>query len=337
MTTDITPGSIDRYLGPASGRYFGEGFKRVTHEITDLVIGDVDGRGSIRGTATLGYPEDWSRKSTGSLRPHVSSIDGLLLTVELAEACLTHRYGLGGAQRRRMWLRSLEMRVASPQEDLTEFGVDGVQTGCAPAAAGSRCGHVSTFRCRIGTIAVTCAIEHDIAAPTRVTGRYGSSADVLGDPAGRYYGVGYKARTQRIADIVSAPGGEHVRAKITVEDPHAGCDDGFAGSYQPSVSMVDCVLSLAQLAQVVAYRVDGIDRTQSNTLWMRRMAFSSSTPVHPLDALTDATARVARSRQLKVGGACWRALDLSGDFGAIQARGSIAHALPRPTTEHAAA
>src|SRR5918997_1151469 len=118
MTTDITAGSIDRYLAPAGERHFGDGFKRVTHEITDLVIGGIDGRGTIQATATLGYPEDWSRKSTGSLRPHVSSIDGLLLVVELAEACLTHRYGLDREQRRRMWLRSLEMRAAAPQEEL---------------------------------------------------------------------------------------------------------------------------------------------------------------------------------------------------------------------------
>jgi hypothetical protein len=263
---------------------------------------------------------------------------GLLLAVELAEACLTHRYGLDREQRRRMWLRSLEMRAAAPQEELARFGVHAVQTACAPAAAGSRCGHVSTFRCRIGTITVTCAIEHDIASQAAAGGRYRSSTDILGDPSNRYYGVGYKARTQRIAHVVPAPDGEVVQATITVEDPHTGRDDGFGGSYQPAVSMVDCFLSLAQLAQVVAYRIDGVDRTQSNTLWMRRMAFSSSTPVHPLDGLTDATVNVARSRRLKVGGDCWRALDLGGDFGAIQARGSIAHALPHSSnTEHAAA
>jgi hypothetical protein len=338
MTTDITADSIDRYLGPASERYFGEGFKRVTHQITDLVIGRVDGRGSIRGTATLGYPKDWSRKSTGSLRPHVSSIDGLLLAVELAEACLTQRYGLDREQRRRMWLRCMEMRIAAPQENLTAFGVQAAQTSCAPAAPGSRCEHVSTFDCLIGTMRVTCAIEHDIASQIAATGHYRSSVEILGDPSDRYYGVGYKTRTQRVADIVPAPDGQLVRARITVTDPHTRRDGGFAGSYQPSASMLDCFLSLAQLAQVVAYRSDGIDRAQSNTLWMRRLTLSSSTPVHPLDAHTDATVTVARSRRLKVAGECWRAFDLSANFGAIQAQGSIAHALPHGLiTEPAAA
>jgi len=339
MTTDIiTAGSIDQHLGPASGRFFGEGFKRVNHTISDLGIGSAEGRGTIRAKAALTYPGDWSKKSTGSLRPHVSSIDGLVLAVELAEAYLTHSYGLDLGQRRRMWLRSFEQRVAAPQEDLAQVGAQAVHTGCVSAAAGSRRDHVSTFSCVIGTMRVTCTIEHDIASETAAPGRYGSATEILGDASRRHYGDGYKRRKQHIADVVPAADGQLVEAAITVSDPQPSANDGFAGAYEPSVSMVDGLLSLAQLAQVLAYRIDGIEREASNTFWMRRLVMSSTAPVNPLDDRFDAALAVPRGRLLEMGSGFWRVLELSGHFGAMQVQSSVAHALPGNSTSlHAAA
>jgi len=320
--------SIEHYLGPASGRFFGAGFRRITHRLAELEIDHLDGHGRIRAQAGLSYPDDWSTKSTGSMRPHLSSIDGLVIAVQLAEAYLVHTYGLGLEQRRRMWLRAFDMRVASPQEDLARFAVQAIDGGCAGAAPGSRCDYVSTFQCLVGTIRVACAIEHDIASQTRGGGIYGLSAEILGDAGRRHYGEGYRQRTHRIADVASATDGRRVRATIAVSDSQNGPDDGLAGAYGPSVSAVDCIVALAQLAQVLAYDIDGIEREASNTFWMRRLAMSSGTPLHPLDTCFDAVVDATSSRLLKIGPGFWRVLELSGHLGAIQAQSSAAHALP---------
>jgi hypothetical protein len=336
-TANITTASMDEFLGPASGRFFGEGFKRIEQALTGVRVVREQGRGMIIADAALTYPADWSRKSARTLRPHLSSIDGLVLAVELAEAYLTHRYGLGLDERRRMWLRSFEMRVASPQEDLAEFRVQAVDTGCA-AIARSHCEYVSTFDCQIGTIRVTCAIEHDIASRNPFGGRYESCDDILGDARRRHYGDAYKRRTHDIADVAVTRATESLTAGVTVGDsPDGGDDHGFAGAYQPSASMVDALLSMAQLSQVLAYTLDSVQRASSNTFWMRRLAFSAASPLLPLDARLDVSLGVSRGRLLSVGGGAWRALDLSGHFGEMSTTGSIAHALPDTSTASRAA
>jgi hypothetical protein len=322
--------SIDHHLGASSGRYFGEGFKRVQHELTNLRVG----AGEIAADATLTYPGDWSRKSTGSLRPHLSSIDGLVIAGELADAYLAHTFGLDLEQRRRAWLRAFEMRVAAPTEELSRFAVRAQHRSCVPASS-ARCDFISSFACFIGTIRVTCAIEHDIARGGAGEGRYATADALLGDSARRHYGDGYKRRTQRIEDVATR--GDSIRATVAVEDPLGDVDDGLGGAYAPSVSMVDCLLSMAQLAQVLAYDLDGVRRATSNTFWMRRLSFRAATPVHPLGAPRDAALGVPRSKLLTVGGGPWRALDLSGNLGEFETHGSVAHALPATSTALSAA
>jgi len=328
----IATAHIDRHLGPASGRYFGEGFKRVDHALTGLRVA---GR-TIAAEATLSYPDDWSRKSSGTLRPHLSSVDGLVIAGELADAWLTHTFGLSLDQRRRAWLRAFEMRVAAPTEELASFGVVASHDDCVPAL-GARCDFVSTFRCHIGTIRVTCAVEHDIAHRGAGEGRYATADELLGDAARRHYGDAYKRRTQRIDRVAVSRRDETLRATVAVDDPLGDVDDGLGGAYAPSLSMVDSLLSMAQLAQALAYKLDGVERAKSNTFWMRRLSFQAGTPVHPLAERHAATLGAPRSRLLTVGGVAWRALDLSGRLGEFETRGSIAHALPETSTALSAA
>lgn len=331
MALDIAADSITQHLGPNRDRYFAEGFKRVAHALTDLEIRPSDGRGTIRAFAELTYPENWSQKATGRLRPHLSSVDALILSVELADAYLTHAYGLRPEQRQRMWLRSFDMRAAASQGDLDRFDVVAVATDCA-VRDGLHADETTAFECHIGTIRVNCVVEHAIGPRALTTAAYASSTEILGDADRRYYGDGYKRRTQHIDGVRPSADGTVVEARIRVEETWPILGVGFAGAYQPATSMIDCMLSLAQLAQVLAYRIDGIERAKSNTLWMRRVAMSTTTPSHSLALPLDALVAVSRSRIVGVGSDLWRVLGLVGHFGEIQAQASLAHALPDVAT-----
>src|SRR5204863_2642139 len=92
-------GSIEQCLGPPAGRFFGGGFRRVTHSLTRLGISDRPGLGAVTAQASLSYPEDWSQKASGAPPPHLSSVDAVTLMVELVDAYLTHTYRLDPAQR----------------------------------------------------------------------------------------------------------------------------------------------------------------------------------------------------------------------------------------------
>jgi hypothetical protein len=317
--------SIDDLLGPAAGRFFGEGFKRVGQQIRAI---EVSGDG-VRGRATVTYPTDWSRKASGNPPPHLSTIDALVIAVQLAEIHLIHEHGV--AQRRAMWLRSFDMRAGiSPLETLDELAVHARRVG----------GHgtSSTYLCAAGPIRLTCEIEHPMPTRSRATAAfYAVASDVLGHPERRYYGAGFKARGQRLHSLRVAEDAASVQAQIALLDPPHVLDEGFGGAYQPSVSLLDCFVALAQLAQVLAYRIDDIERGHSHTLWMRRLALTADAPQQPMSQPFNGSVSLRRSRLLSLDGADWRSLDVAGGFLGIHGHASMAHRLPIETTRSLAA
>jgi hypothetical protein len=124
------------------------------------------------------------------------------------------------------------------------------------------------------------------------------------------------------------PDGDAITATVTVSDPDGALDDGLGGAHGPAPSMLDGLVCLAQLAQVLAYRLDGIERGQSHTLWMRRLAQSSPASPRPATGPVTATLALQRSRVLAFGDGLWRTLDVAGELHGIRARSSIAHQLP---------
>jgi hypothetical protein len=105
---------------------------------------------------------------------------------------------------------------------------------------------------------------------------------------------------------------------------------GFGGHYSPSVTMVDCLLSLAQLTQVLIYRLDGIERSRSNTLWVRTLEMESRTPYQPVLSSFTASLAVTKTKTLRLRGGTWRTFTVSGQFQGIHFRSTVAHELPSP-------
>src|ERR1700759_3650313 len=86
--------SIDDYLGPGAARFFGSGYRRVSYGWNGLEVGDPSGS-SMRAAGAVVYPADWSRKRDAvQLRPHLSTIDAMILGTSSAELCLVRQHGL---------------------------------------------------------------------------------------------------------------------------------------------------------------------------------------------------------------------------------------------------
>ncbi|GAB1692427.1 AvrD family protein [Krasilnikovia sp. M28-CT-15] len=110
--------SLDDRLGPASGRFFGSGYRRAEHLVSWDGIG---AGGQTRATASVRYPTDWSRKGGSELRPHLSTVDVLLLGAEAAQMRLL-RDGLDADS---AWLRRVEIQAGprAVEDDLAGFEV----------------------------------------------------------------------------------------------------------------------------------------------------------------------------------------------------------------------
>jgi hypothetical protein len=324
--------SMNDCLGPATHRFFGEGFKRVHRRMTGIHVCGGNGElARVRASAGVSCPKDWSTKATSpELRPHLSSVDSLLFGVQLAEIALTRRYDMTGDQRRRSWVRRIELRAgARPLENLDDIPVYAEQISWE-AVPGTLCGHVSVVECKIGPMRVRCEIEHPAdGTPVSEDAFFANEDDILGDTGCRYYGEGFKLRRQRIDDVEIDSELRQIRATVDVSLPdgidHA--EEELGARYQPAFSMLDCLVTSAQVGQALLYHEDGLQRGRTNTLWMRKMILEAATPYHAL-APFDIWGLTARSERVAFGGGTWRTANMTADFQGIRIWVALAHKLP---------
>jgi hypothetical protein len=322
--------SIEDYLGPGDNRFFGMGYRRVHYHVSNIVAtpSNVADAGA-RATVTVQYPRDWSKKKDVDLRPHLSSVDTLILCTQLCEVYLTHAYGLNHDQRRGMWLRRVKLRAGTiPQEELESMTATAKlhHTDAIPDAENT---FLSVFDCQIGVMQARCEIVHEIAAPATEQKYFDAVQDILDPSEHRYYGEGFKFKGQRIHNVLLDVEQLQTQAAIEIE-PDVGAQtvfDGIEGKYQPSISMVDCFVINLQMAQVLMYELDHLKRSESSTLWMLQTIMEASSPVRPHSGLEVQT-KVTSKHILKLRGANWRNVDIAGSCGGIQLRCSLAHALP---------
>ena len=345
---DLIYGSFDSCLGPGTTRFFGSGYKRVVQDLKDITTDGSDRPGAlVTARGTLTYPQDWSRKSGArELRPHLSSIDALVLAVTLAEVHLGQAFGLTAAQQRRTWLRQADVRAgSSPHEDLADFPVEGrlltsdgpeagdtspaTSTPTNPASAETT-STSTTFSCRVGGLRVRCTLVHERGGRAEGPATFADASQALGPASARHYGEGYKNRDQYADHVHVDLERQRIQGRQRIVTEHPGTEaHGAEAAYGPSVSPVDALVGVAQLAQALLYAQDGLTRGGTDTLWMRRFALEARTPVRPLGRDFATTVRTAGSRLLTMGGETWRTADLAvDDFSGISGHCSLAHRLP---------
>lgn len=137
---------ISDYLGAPERRFFGEGYKRSRHRLTDFHVPEPDGAVAevprLAATAQVEYPSDWSRKGDTDQRPHLSTVDVLLLGAQLTEALLTSHLGLTEWELATVWLARVRIKAGNRpvEDDLAGFPVSAQTAGRlsspGPAARG---------------------------------------------------------------------------------------------------------------------------------------------------------------------------------------------------------
>ncbi|MGH3377201.1 MAG: AvrD family protein [Actinoallomurus sp.] len=326
---------IDDVLGHAAHRYLGDGHRGVDQHLHDVRLGvDEFGDHGVRAKASVRYPAQWSVKDNPiELGPHLSAVDAAILAVTLGECHLAHTRGLDPEQRRRAWIRSLELRAGDqPLLDLDAFDVEArvIESQADPL---SLCGHVTTLACRVGGIRARCAIEHEPGHVRTEPGSFATAEELLGDRDTRYYGNGYKLMRRDIADVRITPREGFALGLVTVEEPADGrLGDGLGAAYGPALRPIDGILVAAQLAQAMLYRLDNLDRGDSNTLWMRRVALTAESPHQPLTNPIATTVSTTDTRVTPIRGYPWRTADLDAQMLGWHGSCTLTHVLPFPTS-----
>ncbi|MFJ4778270.1 AvrD family protein [Streptomyces sp. NPDC088762] len=326
--------NVSDYLGAPERRFFGEGYKRAGHRLSGITsgqeaaIGDTAATPTVTGTAAVTYPADWSRKGTVDQKPHLSTIDVLLLGVQLTEALLSRHRGLTEEDFRGSWLRRVRIKAgATPvEDDLAAVPVAARLGTEEPSPDAGRT--VSVVDATVG--ALTIRVELDHPDVRRTPGRPHATTG-----PDRPFGDAYRQRRQSVEDVYVAPGRDRATAlvRLTAWEPAAAPGSGTEGGYQPSAGLIDAFVVALQLGQVLLYELDGVSRADSDTLWMRSTLLEASSPQRPLTApdggrhpvtaeLRDATRLTTRH------GDTWRRADIAAELAGVSVICSVAHRLP---------
>lgn len=328
--------SVDDYLGPGEKRFFGSGFRRVQYRYDKVeMTGGRDVPTELGSRLDVVYPADWSTKAKtrGDLRPHLSTVDGLIIAVHMSETVLTHALGLGPESRRAGRVLSVRIKAGTePDEELTGLPVRTTVLGVpVPDSEGEA---VSRLQTMVGAMRVRTDLRHPQPGPTSggpvATAAYGSPAELLGPVERQYYGTGFAARTQSVRKVAVrvAEARAHAVVDVAQEPGTVLATEGTEGLYQPFVGLIDTFVTSLQLGQILLYETDGISRGASNTLWMRTTVLQASAEPDPIRYETPLDVRLENSTLLRRDEEIWRAADIVGRLAGNTVRCSVAHRLP---------
>ncbi|WP_040798459.1 AvrD family protein [Nocardia higoensis] len=322
--------SYDEPLGPRATRYFGEGYRKVGPELSALRLGNTARPGARHSAvARLEYPAAWSTKKHRELVPHVSSVDTVMLAATLCDAAVTRARGLNPEQSARTWVRHGAVRAgAAPHEDLEHIPVTAEVTALAEDGDSAE----TTFKFQVGNLAGTLTLVHELGAGSgpEVEGiePFDSLAEIFG-PAPHYYLTGVKDHSLTATELSVDAEASRVTGRQTVRP---GAENEYVGAesaYWDSVSPIDAIVGAAQLSQILLYQMDSLDRTNSDTLWMRKLEFFSEAPPRPSAEEFDGTVEIKRASIIDRGGQRWRSADLLiKEFQGVTGSCLLAHRLP---------
>lgn len=318
---------VSDYLGAPERRFFGEGYKRAEHRLADLDFAP-DAVPALSGTAAVTYPADWSRKGAVDQKPHLSTIDVLLLGVQLTEALLARHRGLTDEELRTAWLRRVRVKAgASPVEDeLSAVPVAARLDGEQPSPDAGRT--VSVVDATVGALTVRVELDHPDVHRAPAPAAPAARAD-------RPYGEAFRQRRQSVEDVHVTPARDRATARVglTAWDLAAAPGSGTEGGHQPSAGLIDAFVVALQLGQILLYELDGLTRADSDTLWMRSTVWEASSPWRPLTppegGLHAVTAELRDATRLTTRhGDTWRRADIAAELAGVRVVSSVAHRLP---------
>lgn len=279
-----SPG-FDSVLGPASGRYFGDGYRRTRYQVSPIREAAALGVQTFQARADVHYPSDWSIKAGSGRRPHLSTIDALVLSVRVVEGTLVRGLGLVAADVARAWLRSLSVRTGTaPVQSLGDIPVE-----CRVAESEkTSSGHQSTLRLKVGTFTVDAVVEHP--EPGSLSGAAAPDGE-----APYWHGFRTTSHQSKVTLIDASRGAIECRTTATAP---TGTTAGLEGAYGPQPTLIDALVFAGQMLQILVCATDGTSREESGNLWLRRIRFDSASPHRPAQSrpMIEVTSRSALER-----------------------------------------
>lgn len=287
--------NAEHYLGEASGRFFSAGYRNVSY----LLQNEKVTLNEVNALLTLNYPDSWSVKKNGkALKPHLSSIDVLIVAANLCSTMLdNHKLSVKHS------IRQITVVAAkTPVEDLQAIPVY-LQRLDSSTSRQLIEGSVGNMRVKI----VTQALSDQIT----------ESQHSLLDP--RFMQNGYK-QVQHDIQQISIKNSRQAEAKVRKTDSQGVCS---------VFNLIDAFVTGMQLGQIMLYEMDQITRRNSSNLWMRSISITderlSDDIIDDMSDATNMTASLDNVSLTRKAEQSWRCADIVASINHIHFRCSVAH------------
>ena len=111
--------------------------------------------------------------------------------------------------------------------------------------------------------------------------------------------------------------------------------DGINSNIECIPSLLEWLVIFSQMAQILAYQIDYLDRDKSNTLWMKHVQAEMKGPIVNKKEDWSALGEISKTRLIPMRGATWRTFSMYGEVieSNIIFAGKIAHKLPEKLNE----
>ncbi|WP_410514566.1 AvrD family protein [Paenibacillus sp. BR2-3] len=327
MKTQVN--NINDLLGNPEKRFFSSGFKKVRHSLKRLHIDPIEQKISAVGAVL--YPADWSIKDEPELKPHLSTLDGALLSLHLCCAYLKSIFDLTEYQLSHIWIRKVALKSGSfAQFDLDNLIIVSNWKG-VEETEDSLCGNVSRFSCEVGNMKIDIYIDHFVNSMNHIIKKYDTIQDLIGNMDSSFYGEVYRSIAYELTNVNVDKDNLSLSSQITIKYPYSESKFcGIGSVYLPHYTWLDTFVCASQQVQALFYAIDKISRDNSNNLWMREIIYEYKEPIYkPLGFVQ--TAAVQQAKILKMGNQLWRTalIECSNNSSAsFRLVVNIAHELP---------
>lgn len=291
----------DEILGDFETRYFGAGHKRTNYKLK---------QGGKLGKAEIIHTNSWSEKMGCSLKPHLSTVDGIILSVMYVEKHMIDerkidslnamflcafeiKSGTGAIED----LRDISLTIRKEEIVLNEANFEVVVEGMV----------VKLKFKKINVKPVDCKQNSEKNA-------YNYFSEHLKRMKHNIFGI--KIEDDEITCTVS-------REKEDV------LFDGIGSRFSNCMSILEWLIVFSQMGQILAYDIDSINRQNSETLWMKNV---KAEIIHLIEYQGEISVfgGVTKKNLLNMQDKNWRIFEMAGNSvdGNVRFTGKIAHILP---------
>lgn len=296
--------NVDALLGDHRQRYFGDGHKRTLYGISEI---DHNLFGSISHSGT------WSSKSQQEVQPHLSTLDGVILACLLAEKYLEEI----GESPNHYFLTKFEIKSGmKPIENLNKIPLVLKSTITED--------DYTAFNALILDMKVNVTFKK-IESPEKVavTGEIleGFINNHLKNIQHDIYDISF-IDTLDTADKCS------IFCKADRGETKSADYKGISANFSNCYSLLELLIIFSQMAEMLAYHADNIDRDCSKTLWMKNVTAEVVQPI-PVGEI-ELLGKIRKNKLIDMKGHNWKIFEMSGadTKNRICISSKIAHQLP---------